>query len=80
MHGYGLKEVDLHISRTLKLRERLRLEASAESGNLFSTINVSCTARGCAGTVVAACNAPDLLRITSTFNSRQIQLGGRLRF
>jgi hypothetical protein len=80
MHGYELKKIDLHISRTLKLRERLRLEAIAESGNLFNAIDVSCTACGCAGTVVVTYNAPDLLRIASTFHSRQIQPGGRLRF
>jgi hypothetical protein len=78
--GYGLKEVNLRISRTFSFRERLRLEVIGEAENLFNTTNTSCTTGGCSGAVVSTFNAPDLLRITSTFNSRQIQLGGRLRF
>lgn len=78
--GYGLKEVNLRISRTFGLRERLRLEVIGEAENLFNTTNAGCTTGGCSGAVVSTFNAPDFLRITSTFNSRQIQLGGRLRF
>src|SRR5215831_16729361 len=78
--GYGLKEVNLRISRTFALRERLRLEVIGEAENLFNTTNASCTTGGCSGAVVGTFNAPDFLRITSTFNSRQVQLGGRLRF
>jgi hypothetical protein len=78
--GYGLKEVNLRISRTFALREHLRLEVIGEAENLFNTTNASCTTGGCSGAVVSTFNAADFLRITSTFNSRQIQLGGRLRF
>ena len=78
--GYGLKEVNLRVSRTFRLRERLRLEVIGEAENLFNTTNASCTTGGCSGAVVSTFNAADFLRITSTFNSRQIQLGGRLRF
>lgn len=78
--GYGLKEVNLRISRTFPVREHLRLEVIAEAENLFNTTNASCTTGGCSGAVVSTFNATDFRRITSTFNSRQIQLGGRLRF
>jgi hypothetical protein len=78
--GYGLKEVNLRISRTFPVREHLRLEIIAEAENLFNTTNASCTTGGCSGAVVSAFNAVDFRRITSTFNSRQIQMGGRLRF
>jgi hypothetical protein len=78
--GYGFKEVNLRISRKFALNERLRLEIIGEAENLLNTTNASCSTGGCSGAVVSTFNAPDFRRITSTFNSRQIQLGGRLRF
>jgi hypothetical protein len=68
------------VSRTFPVRERLRLEVIGEAENLFNTANASCTTGGCSGAPVSTFNAADFRRITSTFNSRQIQLGGRLRF
>ena len=79
--GYGFKEVNLRVSRTFPLwRENLKFEFIAEAENLLNSTNASCSTGGCSGSVVNRLGAPDFLRITSTFNSRQIQLGGRIRF
>ena len=78
--GYGFQEVNLRISRTFKLTERFRIEVIGEAENLFNSLNVACTTAGCSGAVVSTASAPDFRRITSATDSRQIQLGGRLRF
>ena len=79
--GYGFREVNLRISRTFPLtRERVRLEFIGEAENLLNSTNASCTTGGCTGAVINRFGAPDFLRITSTFNSRQVQVGARLRF
>jgi hypothetical protein len=80
MPGYGFKEVNLRISRTFRLTERFRLEIIAEAENLLNSLNAACTTAGCTGAVVNTFNAPDFKRITSATDSRQIQIGGRLRF
>lgn len=78
--GYGFKEVNLRISRSFNLYERWSLEIIGEAENLLNSTNTACTTGGCTGAVVATFNAPDFKRITSATDSRQIQLGGRLRF
>jgi outer membrane receptor protein involved in Fe transport len=78
--GYGFKEVNLRISRTIRLRERYRLELIGEAENLFNSLNAGCTTAGCTGAVVNTYSAPDFKRITSATDSRQIQIGGRIRF
>jgi Carboxypeptidase regulatory-like domain/TonB dependent receptor len=78
--GYGFKELNLRISRTIKLNERFRLELIGEAENLFNTLNAACSTAGCTGAVVATFNAPDFKRITSATDSRQIQAGARFRF
>ncbi len=78
--GYGFQEVNLRVSRTFKLRERLGLEIIAEAENLFNSLNAACTTGGCTGAVVNNANAADFRRITGTTDSRQIQLGARVRF
>jgi hypothetical protein len=78
--GYGFKEVNLRLSRNFKLHERWSLEILAEAENLLNSTNAACSTAGCTGAVVATFNAPDFKRITSATDSRQIQLGGRLRF
>ncbi len=70
--GYTFQEVNLRISRTFALSERFRLEVISEAENLFNSLNPT--------DAVTTFTAPDLLRITSATDSRQIQLGGRLRF
>jgi outer membrane receptor protein involved in Fe transport len=78
--GYGFKEVNLRISRAFRYRERYSLELIGEAENLLNSLNAACTTAGCTGAVVNTFNAPDFLRITSATDSRQIQIGGRVRF
>ncbi len=78
--GYGFKEVNLRISRTLRYRERYSLELIGEAENLLNSLNAACSTAGCTGAVVNTFNAADFKRITSATDSRQIQLGGRIRF
>jgi outer membrane receptor protein involved in Fe transport len=78
--GYGFKEVNLRISRTFRYRERYSLELIGEAENLFNSLNAACSTAGCTGAVVNTFNAADFKRITAATDSRQIQLGGRIRF
>src|SRR5271157_4736434 len=78
--GYGFKEVNLRISRAFRYKERYSLEVIAEAENLLNSLNAACTTAGCTGAVVNTFNAADFKRITSATDSRQIQIGGRLRF
>lgn len=70
--GYSFQEVNLRLSRSFALKDRLRLEVIAEAENLLNSLNPT--------SAVTTTTAPDLLRITAANNSRQIQLGGRLQF
>lgn len=78
--GYGFKEVNLRISRAFRYKERYSLEVIAEAENLLNSLNAACTTAGCTGAVVNTFNAADFKRITSATDSRQIQIGGRVRF
>jgi outer membrane receptor protein involved in Fe transport len=78
--GYGFKEVNLRISRAFRYRERYSVELIGEAENLLNSLNAACTTAGCTGAVVNTFNAPDFKRITSATDSRQIQIGGRIRF
>lgn len=78
--GYGFKEVNLRLSRAFKLTERFKLEIIGEAENLLNSLNAACSAGGCSGAVVSTVTAVDFKRITSATDSRQIQLGARLRF
>jgi len=63
-----------------RFHERFGIEVIAEAENLFNSLNVAYSTAGCTGAVVNTYNAPDFKRITSATDSRQIQLGGRVRF
>jgi hypothetical protein len=78
--GYGFKEVNLRISRVVRLNERFGLEIIGEAENLLNSLNAGCSTAGCTSAVVSTVTASDFKRITSATDSRQIQLGGRLRF
>jgi len=78
--GYGFKEVNLRVSRSFRYREHYSLELIGEAENLLNSLNAACTTAGCTGAVVNTFNAPDFKRITSATDSRQIQIGGRVRF
>lgn len=78
--GYGFKEVNLRISREFRYRERYSIELIGEAENLLNSLNAACTTGGCTGAVVNTYNAADFKRITGATDSRQIQIGGRIRF
>jgi hypothetical protein len=78
--GYGFREVNLRVSRSFRYRERYSLELIGEAENLLNSLNAACTTAGCTGAVVNTFKAPDFKRITSATDSRQIQIGGRVRF
>jgi len=87
--GPGFKEVNVRLSRRFRLYgERLSLEIIGEAENLLNTTNPACSAAGCSGAINTT-YGPTMLRlptnvnfrqVTSDFNSRQIQIGGRFRF
>jgi hypothetical protein len=78
--GYGFKEVNLRVSRRFRLYERFSMELIGEAENLMNSTNAACTTAGCTGAVINVPSAPDFKRITSATDSRQIQVGGRIRF
>lgn len=78
--GYGFQEVNLRLSRTFRYKERYGLELIGEAENLLNHTNPACSTAGCTGAVVNTFNAVDFRRITSATDSRQIQIGGRIRF
>ena len=78
--GYGFEEVNLRVSRAFRVRERYSLELIGEAENLLNHTNAACTTAGCTGAVVNTFNAVDFKRVTSATDSRQIQIGGRIRF
>ncbi len=79
--GPGFHELNLRLSRTFPLyKERLSLEFIGEAENLLNSTNAACSAGGCGGAVITQFGAANFGQITSAFNSRQIQIGGRLRF
>lgn len=75
--GYAFKEVNLRISRSFRYREGYSLERISEAENL---LNAACTTAGCTGAVANTFNARDFKRTTSATDSRQIQIGGSVRF
>ncbi len=79
--GYGFGEINMRISRTFALHaEKYRLEIIGEAENLMNSTNVACSAGGCTGAVANTFGSATFLQPTTAFNSRQIQLGGRIRF
>mgnify|MGYP000887921434 CR=1 FL=1 len=81
IEGPGFHEVNLRLSRTFNLYgERWMLEVIGEAENLFNSTNPSCGVSSCTGAVQNVYTAPDFGRYTSALHSRQIQLGGRIRF
>lgn len=90
--GPIFREWNLRGSRTFPLyRERVSLEVIAEAENLLNSTNVACTAGGCGGAlnttygngplgVHAAPTNASFGAPVAAFNSRQVQLGGCIRF
>ncbi len=89
LRGPGFQEVNLRLSRVFPLyRERLSLEVIGEAENLLNSTNAACSTAGCSGAInttygpniLLAPTNPNFGQITSALNSRQIQIGARLRF
>ncbi len=94
--GPNFREWNVRGSRLFPLfRERVTLEVIAEAENLLNSTNVACSAGGCAGAINNTYGASTGAAAqgvhgppTSTtfgsastaFDSRQVQLGGRIRF
>lgn len=78
--GPGYKQVDLRVGRTFPLFDKVTLEAIAQAENLLNSTNASCNLNGCTGAVVNTSGASNFLTVTSAFPSRQLELGGRIRF
>ena len=94
--GPLFREWNLRGSRVFPLyHDRVTLEVIAEAENLLNSTNVACNAGGCAGainTTYGSSTGPGALGVhgppssasfgtpTTAFNSRQVQLGGRVRF
>ena len=79
--GPGFKEVDLRASRSFTLHNKLSLETIVQAENLLNSTNPGCNvATGCSGAVVNTYGSSSFLRPTSAYDSRQLELGGRLRF
>jgi hypothetical protein len=70
--GPGLKNVDLGLFRTFKLKERLQLQARAEATNGFNLVNLS--------NPTATLSSSLFGQIRTASNMRQVQMGLRLTF
>lgn len=73
-------QVDLRLSRRIRLATNSTLELMVESENLFNRLNAACSIAGCTSAVVNRDGAADFGRITSTRPGRYIQLGARFLF
>lgn len=73
-------QVDLRLSRRIRLAEHTSIELLLESENLLNRLNASCSIAGCTSAVVARDGAADFGRITATRPGRYVQFGGRLLF
>jgi carboxypeptidase family protein len=72
LRGPAYKDVDLAVSRTFKIHERLNLQIRAEALNLFNIVSLNAPA-ATAGTATFG-------TITSAQTMRQLQLGMRFAF
>jgi hypothetical protein len=83
LDGPGLKNVDLSIFRTFKIRERIQLQARGEFSNAFNLVNLSLQSTALATTAnvaAATLTSPMFGHILSANDMRQVQVGLRLAF
>ena len=79
--GRPFHEVDLRLSRTFYLKENLGLEVIAQAENLMNSVNPSCNvATGCTGAVTNTFGSAKFGLPTAAYDSRQVELGGRIKF
>jgi hypothetical protein len=73
-------QVDLRLSRRIRLSTVGSVELMVESENLLNRLNASCSIAGCTSAVVNRDGAADFGRITGTRPGRYVQFGARLLF
>jgi hypothetical protein len=79
--GRGLKEVDGQIKRYFNFGERWHFAAFLQTENAFNTNNLNCsTTSGCTGAVTNAVNSSSYLTEDSARTSRNVQIGGSIKF
>ena len=87
--GPGFKEINVRLSRSFPIyREKFSLELIGEAENLLNSTNAGCSTAGCSAAVnttygtniLAPPTNANFGQITSALNSRQIQIGARLRW
>ncbi len=79
--GRGLKEEDVQIKRYFNIGDRVHLAAFIQTENLFNTNNLNCTTTtGCSSAVISQINSSSFLNETSARTSRNVQIGGSIKF
>ena len=73
-------QVDLRLSRRIRIASLGSVELMVESENLFNRLNASCSIAGCTSAVVSRDGAADFGRITGTRPGRYVQFGARVAF
>jgi len=67
--------------RYFNVGERVHMAAFIQTENLLNSNNLNCsTTTGCTGAVINAVNASNYLTETSARTSRNVQIGGNIRF
>jgi len=73
-------QVDLRLSRRIRIANLGSVELLVESENLLNRLNASCSIAGCTAAVVNLDGAADFGRITGTRPGRYVQFGARVLF
>lgn len=73
-------QVDLRLSRRIRIANLGSVELLVESENLLNRLNASCSIAGCTAAVVNRDGAADFGRITGTRPGRYVQFGARVLF
>jgi hypothetical protein len=73
-------QVDVRLSRRIRIASLGSLELMVESENLLNRLNASCSIAGCTSAVVNRDGAADFGRIVGTRPGRYVQFGARVAF
>ena len=81
LSGRGLKEEDAQVKRYFHIGDHIQLAAYVQAENLFNTNNLNCnTTSGCSSSVISQINSSSFLSETSARTSRNVQIGGSVKF
>jgi len=78
--GPDFLQMDVRLSRKVKIGEKHTIEMIAESENILNRFNPNCSIAGCTGAVVNREGAADFGRVTGTRPGRVFQFGLRYGF